>query len=312
MGQTSSDKTDIRFIDLFAGIGGFHVALSAEGGRCVFASEWDEKARLTYWSNFRLLEPELFGIGPEDSTGLFAGDITEVTRNKKTIKARIPDFDVLCAGFPCQPFSNAGLRKGFEENRGTLFWNILDILDARKPEAYFLENVRGLDSHMSGNRKTIEIIEEELAKIGYSFQKIYVKASNHGLPQHRPRLFMIGFKSSRKAARFKQLSENFQSKPLKTNMSKILGGHVPRDIGLTLRVGGRGSGVNDRRNWDCYLVDGHEVQLEPRHALEMQGFPKKFKFPTGVSKTQAMKQAGNSVAVAAVQDYASMLFEVLK
>ena len=280
-------------------------------GKCVFASEWDEKARLTYWENFRETEPELFGPDPQVSDGHFAGDITEVTRDRASILTRIPKFDVLCAGFPCQPFSNAGLRKGFEENRGTLFWNILDILEARKPAAYFLENVRGLDSHMSGDKKTIEIIENELKKIGYSFQKIYVKASNHGLPQHRPRLFMIGFKSQTRAKKFKALSETLKPKPLKKTMSVILGGEVPRDIGLTLRVGGRGSGVHDRRNWDCYLVDGVQVQLEPRHALEMQGFPKKFTFPEGVSKTQAMKQAGNSVAVAAVQDYARLIIQTL-
>jgi DNA (cytosine-5)-methyltransferase 1 len=311
MRQNNPAQASIRFIDLFAGIGGFHVAFANLDCKCVFASEWDEKARLTYWSNFRKDEPELFGLDHRFSDGRFAGDITEVTRNRKSILARVPKFDVLCAGFPCQPFSNAGLRKGFEENRGTLFWNILDILEARKPAAYFLENVRGLDSHMSGDKKTIEIIENELNKLGYSFQKIYVKASDHGLPQHRPRLFMIGFKSQTRARKFRRLAESLEPKPLKKTMSKILGGHVARDIGLTLRVGGRGSGVHDRRNWDCYLVDGVQVQLEPKHALEMQGFPKKFTFPADVSKTQAMKQARNSVAVAAVEDYARLIIQAL-
>src|SRR5690554_982067 len=126
------------FIDLFAGIGGFHIALHNIGGECVFASEWDEAARNTYEVNFKKISPELF------ENDMFAGDITLVDPET------IPDHDILCAGFPCQPFSQAGHKLGFEDTRGTLFFNIAEILKVKKPKAFFLENVRGLFNHDKG------------------------------------------------------------------------------------------------------------------------------------------------------------------
>ena len=168
------------FIDLFAGIGGFHLALHNAGAECVFASEWDDAARLTYETNFTKISPSLF------KNDLFAGDITKVNKRK------IPDFDILCAGFPCQPFSQAGFKRGFEDTRGTLFFEIAEIIKIKKPKAFFLENVRGLYSHDGG--RTFETIKRALMDdLGYSFHHSIVKASDHGLPQHRPRLFMVGF-----------------------------------------------------------------------------------------------------------------------
>ena len=128
----------VTFIDLFAGIGGFHLALHNVGAECVFASEWDDSARLTYETNFRKISSNLF------KNGNFAGDITKVD------KKSIPDFDILCAGFPCQPFSQAGFKKGFSDIRGTLFFDIAEIIRVKKPKAFFLENVRGLYSHDEG------------------------------------------------------------------------------------------------------------------------------------------------------------------
>jgi DNA (cytosine-5)-methyltransferase 1 len=128
----------LTFIDLFAGIGGFHLALHNVGAECVFASEWDEAARLTYETNFSKLSPKLF------ENGNFAGDITAVD------KKGIPDFDILCAGFPCQPFSQAGFKKGFADIRGTLFFDVAEIIRVKRPKAFFLENVRGLYSHDKG------------------------------------------------------------------------------------------------------------------------------------------------------------------
>ncbi len=280
-----------KFIDLFAGIGGFHVALHNLGGECVFASEWDDAARKTYEHNFTKISPKLF------KSGNFAGDITQV------VKADIPDFDILSGGFPCQPFSQAGHKRGFEDTRGTLFFDIAEIIAAKKPDAYFIENVRHLYSHDDG-RTFAEIKRVLTEELGYSLFEFVVKASDHGLPQLRPRLFMIGFKD-----------KNIQFVPppkreLAFTMSDVFGAPVSRQIGFTLRVGGKHSGINDRRNWDGYLVDGQVRRITSKEGRIMQGFPSGFEFP--VSETEAMKQLGNSVAVWAVQDYAAQIIKALK
>ncbi len=283
-----------KFIDLFAGIGGFHLAFHNLGMECVFVSEINDQARKSYEHNFKKISPGLF----EDlGMPLFNKDIT------KQDPKEIPDFDVLCAGFPCQPFSNAGFKKGFGDTRGTLFFDIARIIQEKQPKTFFLENVRGLLNHDEGKTFAVikRVIEEEL---GYSFYFKVMKAEDYGLPQRRPRLFMIGFKDK---------NQNFDFPapvPLKMTMSDILGGKAEKEIGFTLRVGGRGSGVKDRRNWDCYVVDGKEVRLTPRQGLTMQGFPEWFELP--VSETQAMKQVGNSVAVPAIQATANQILQVLK
>lgn len=279
------------FIDLFAGIGGFHLAFHNCGARCVFASEWDEFARRTYEHNFRKMSPELF------EKGLFAGDITKVNATQ------IPDFDILTGGFPCQPFSQAGLKKGFNETRGTLFFDIARILKEKQPKAFFIENVRGLLNHDDGKTfATIKnVIEQDL---GYSFFYKIIFASDFGVPQHRPRLFMVGFKDKKIKFQFPKPRE------LKITMSDVFGGHVTKDIGFTLRVGGRHSAITDRRNWDTYLVDGKIRRIGPKEGLMMQGFPANFEFP--VSDVQAMKQLGNSVAVPAIQAVAEEIIKVLK
>ena len=280
----------LTFIDLFAGIGGFHLALHNVGAECVFASEWDESARLTYQTNFAKISPKLF------RNENFAGDITSVD------KKRIPDFDILCAGFPCQPFSQAGFKKGFADIRGTLFFDIAEIIRIKQPKAFFLENVRGLYSHDEG--RTFETIKKTLTKeLGYSFHHAIVKASDHGLPQHRPRLFMVGFKDNDAEFEFPK------TRKLKFTMSDVMKGEVDREIGYTLRVGGKRSPIDDRRNWDGYIVDGEIRRLTPNEGKRMQGFPASFKFP--VSDSEALKQLGNSVAVTAIQDYATAIVETL-
>jgi len=280
----------LTFIDLFAGIGGFHLALHNVGAECVFASEWDDAARLTYEKNFSKLSPNLF------KKENFVGDITAVD------KKRIPDFDILCAGFPCQPFSQAGFKKGFADIRGTLFFDIAEIIKIKKPKAFFLENVRGLYSHDGG--RTFETIKKTLTEeLGYSFNHAIVKASDHGLPQHRPRLFMVGFKDRDTEFKFPE------KRKLKYTMSDVMKGDVEREIGFTLRVGGKRSPIDDRRNWDGYIVDGEVRRLTPSEGKKMQGFPASFKFP--VSDSEALKQLGNSVAVTAIQDYASAIVDSL-
>jgi DNA (cytosine-5)-methyltransferase 1 len=311
MPSKSKEPNPIRFIDLFAGIGGFHLAFHSRSVQniypteCVFVSEWDNQARSTYETNFKKLSPRIFAADSVSGEQLlFAGDITEVEPDA------IPDFEVLCGGFPCQPFSQVGLRKGMDEARGTLFFDIIRILKTKKPEAYFLENVRGLLNHQSGDVKTISIIESQLMGLGYTFDVFLVKASDHGVPQHRPRLFMVGFKD--KSVHKKFMANLPEPKKLKKNMSDIMGGKVDREVGFTLRVGGRGSGVHDRRNWDAYLVNGKQVVLTKEHGLAMQGFPRSFKFPSNVSESQAMKQLGNSVAVPAIEAYAKAIVFALR
>ena len=279
-----------KFIDLFAGIGGFHLAFHNLGAECVFASEWNQHARTTYEHNFKAISPNLF------KSGNFVGDITEVD------KASIPDFDILTGGFPCQPFSQAGHKLGFDDTRGTLFFDIAQIIKVKQPKAYFLENVRNLYSHNDG--KTFETIKNVLTEdLGYSFHHAIVRASDHGLPQHRPRLFMVGFKDTETPFEFPT------KRPLAFDMSDVMKGDVDREIGFTLRVGGKASGVHDRRNWDGYIVNGEERRLTPDEGKMMQGFPSNFEFP--VSKTEAMKQLGNSVAVWAIQDYAKEILTAL-
>ena len=289
-------NSSFTFIDLFAGIGGFHLAMESLGGKCVFASEIDQYARKTYQHNFEKTNPDLF------KNGLFNDDIRKISPYD------IPDFDVLCAGFPCQPFSQAGYKRGFNDThkseRGNLFFNIVEILDTKRPKAFFLENVRGIVNHDNG--KTFKVIRDILElELGYSFYFKIIKASDFGLPQLRPRTFMIGFRDE-------EIFRNFsfpQSIPLQFTMSDVWGGQCDREIGYTLRVGGRGSKIGDRRNWDHYLVDGEVRQIMPEQARKMQGFPDDFEFP--VPKSQAMKQLGNSVAVNAVQACGERLVEYM-
>jgi DNA (cytosine-5)-methyltransferase 1 len=291
--------TKTRVIDLFAGIGGFHTAFHNLGAEIVFASEWDEHARKTYTANYEKVSPHLFTTGSE----LYAGDITKVNPNN------IPDFDVLCGGFPCQPFSLAGKREGLQDTRGTLFFDIANILQTKKPAAFFLENVRGLLSHDDG--KTFATIQSTIDSLGYSFHYQVVKASDFNVPQARPRLFMVGFR--------KELNDLFgfpEQLKLTNTLDKVLGGKVttvsgePRKIGFTLRVGGRNSGVHDRRNWDSYIVNGVERQITLEEGVALQGFPAGFIFP--VSTTQAFKQLGNSVAVPAIQATAQQIIQELQ
>ena len=284
-----SSSPRFTFADLFAGIGGFHIALSRLGGSCIFAAENDANARRTYEHNFRGTSPSLF------TSDQFAGDITCLDEHT------IPDFDVLCAGFPCQPFSQQGHRRGFADTRGTLFFDVARIIEAKKPKAFILENVRHLLHHDGG--RTFSTVERILSDtLGYSFHYTVFKASDFGLPQHRPRLFMVGFREA--------IAFQFPAPvPLRTTMSDILGGRCPKEVGYTLRVGGRGSGIRDRRNWDAYLVEGEEARLTPEQAKRMQGFPSSYTFP--VSDNQSMKQLGNAVAVPVAQAVAQSVLSSL-
>ncbi len=271
----------IRFIDLFAGIGGFHAALSSIGGECVFASEKDIHARTTYAKNFQI------------PAHLFNDDI------RKIAPLEVPQHDILCAGFPCQPFSQAGNKKGFEDGdkseRGNLFFNILDILEAKRPKAFILENVRHLIAHDEG--KTFKTILEYLNKANYQVSYKVIKASDFNVPQHRPRVFIVGFDRSQVDT---ESTFHFPIPvPLTKSMSNIFNAPCDKKIGFTLRVGGKGSPIDDRRNYEFYMVNGAVRRIDLSEARELMSFPKTFEFP--VSKTQAMKQLGNSVCVEVVK-----------
>ena len=285
-----------RFIDLFAGIGGFHLAFHQQGAMCVFASEKDKYARQTYETNFKSLSPLLF------EENLYNDDILSIKANE------VPNHDILCAGFPCQPFSQAGFKKGFDEDyqsRGNMFFILRNIIAAKRPKAFFLENVRHLQNHDEG--RTFAIIKDILeTELNYQVYYKIVKASDYGLPQHRPRIFIIGF---RKEDFYPNVFKFPPPIPLKFTMSDVWGGICNKEIGFTLRVGGKSSPITDRRNWDSYLVDGEVRKLGIDEAKKMMGFPSDFIFP--VSRTQAMKQLGNSVAVDAVSAVAKSMLAYL-
>ena len=269
-----------NFVDLFAGIGGFHLALHQLGGECIYASEWNEHARKTYEHNFRKISPRLF------LNDFFRGDIT-LEENQHDIPAEV---DILCGGFPCQPFSQAGFKKGFSETRGTLFFEIAKIIEKKNPKAIFLENVRHLLKHDEG--RTLEVILNVLEnELNYNIYFKVMKASDYGLPTHRPRIYIIGFRKDLGIDSF----EFPNPIPLRFNMKEVFKGECSREIGYTIRVGGGGSGLRDRRNWDTYIVNGKEHRITSNEAKRMMGFPDDFHFP--VSESQALKQLGNSVAI---------------
>jgi len=196
-------KEKIKFIDLFAGIGGFHIAMHENGAECVFASEIDKFARQTYEENFKRISPELF------KSGNFNIDITDSNLDYNSI----PEFDVLCGGFPCQPFSHAGLKKGFSDTRGTLFFNIQEIVNSKIkankkdkaikiPKVLLLENVKGFKNHDKGN--TFKTIEKVLNDLGYEVNTAVLNSKHFGVPQNRERFFIVAWhKKQVKATNFK-------------------------------------------------------------------------------------------------------------
>lgn len=187
--KKKSVKQNFRFIDLFAGIGGFHTAMHSVGGKCVFASEWDKNARVTYEANYKNIEPSLFKKDSDGKYKFFNADINDVVMDD------VPDFDVLCGGFPCQAFSIAGKRKGFEDTRGTLFFNIAAIVNhkiqiGKKPKVLFMENVKGLKNHDHG--KTLETLLRVLKEdLKYEVRTAVLNAKFFGVPQNRERLFFV-------------------------------------------------------------------------------------------------------------------------
>lgn len=189
------ENNKVTFIDLFSGIGAFHQGLHAQGAECVFASEWDSYCRSTYEENFKNISPAVFELrtnnilNEELFSNNFAGDITKIDPSS------VVDHDILCAGFPCQPFSISGRKKGFSDTRGTLFFNVMEIVKAKQPKVIFLENVKHLVHHDGGN--TLKVILQELEDAGYETSWKLLNAKDFGLSQNRERIIIIGAKSNK-------------------------------------------------------------------------------------------------------------------
>jgi DNA (cytosine-5)-methyltransferase 1 len=179
--MVQKNKDYFTFIDLFAGIGGFHLSLHLNGGKCLFASEWDKNARATYKQNFANISPDIF-----NNDKFFAGDIRKVNASE------VPNHDILCAGFPCQPFSISGKQKGFEDERGNLFYEITRIIREKEPKVILLENVKNLIYH--DNKRTFKIIIEELERLNYKVSWKILNSKDYGLAQNRERVFIVASK----------------------------------------------------------------------------------------------------------------------
>lgn len=298
-----------RTIDLFAGIGGIRLGFEAHGCETVFSSEWDIYAQKMYEENF--------GERP-------FGDINLIAPQD------IPDHDILLAGFPCQPFSIAGKQKGFEDTRGTLFFNIESILAAKKPKAFLLENVRRLVTHDKGN--TFNVILNHLQKLGYTVHYTILNSLHFGVPQKRERIYIVGFLEPTKFSfplplkLYKPLSEilepndqidksYFLSDAIRKKRKKLVKGTPPVPSIWHENIGGNISALP----YSCalraggsynYLVVNGERRLTSREMLRLQGFPDSFKIPLPYS--QARKVAGNSVTVPVIEAIAEKIVEALK
>ncbi|MBS1918472.1 MAG: DNA (cytosine-5-)-methyltransferase [Bacteroidetes bacterium] len=323
----SKEEAKFTFIDLFAGIGGFRLAMQSLGGKCVFSSEYDKYAQQTYYANF--------GEIP-------FGDIT-----KSETKSFIPKkFDILCAGFPCQPFSIAGVAKknslgrkhGFEDvKQGNLFFHIAEIIKEHRPKAFFLENVKNLVSHDKGN--TFKVIKNILEELGYSFDS-KVLDGKHFVPQHRERTIIVGFDKSYYGS---DISFDFNKVVLPEPNHKIkkildkkvdpkytLSNHLwnyLQEYAKKHKAKGNGFGfglVNlegiSRTMSARYYKDGAEIlipqenrpprRLTPKECAALQGFPfREFKIP--VSDNQAYKQFGNSVVMPLIKSVGEQIAKII-
>ena len=300
-------RNRFKFIDLFAGIGGIRIPFEELGGRCVFSSEWDKFSQQTYEANFKEIPN---------------GDITKIDAKD------IPKHDLLVGGFPCQAFSQAGLKKGFNDTRGTMFFEIARILDHHKPKAILLENVKGLRGHDSG--KTFQTIISILNELGYqTIETTVLNAKNFGLPQNRERIFIVAYRNF--------FNFQFPAPPLiETKVGDILDRKVPDKYTISdkmwksakirkdrNREKGNGFGFSlfskDSKYTSTisarYYKDGAEIWIDqgkknprkitPNEARKLQGFPENFKIP--VSDVQAYKQFGNAVPVPVIRAIAKKM-----
>ena len=298
-----------RFVDLFAGIGGIRLGFESIGGECVFSSEWDKYAQDTYEANF--------GERPQ-------GDITKIKPET------IPEHDILLAGFPCQAFSICGDRQGFLDTRGTLFFNIEEILRIKRPYAFLLENVKNLKSHDKG--RTFQTIIKHLENLGYYVHHKVLNSLDFGIPQKRERTFIVGFRDNINFSFPKPLDtkpnlvsilENdsevdkryFASSTIRKNrLAKVKPNYPTPSIWHENKSGNISAleyscALRAGASYNYLLVNGIR-RLTPKELLRLQGFPDDFKIV--VPYTQIRKQTGNSVTVPVIKAVARQMIASIK
>ena len=303
---------DYKFIDLFAGLGGFRLALESLGAKCVYSNEWDPHAQKVYAENF--------GHIPD-------GDITKV--DEKTI----PDHDILCAGFPCQAFSISGKQRGFEDSRGTLFFDVARIVKEKKPKIVFMENVKNFATHDGG--KTLSVVKSTMEELGYTFYQKVLNSVTYGMPQKRERIYMVCFRNDLDINTFKfpkpfkltryvndfllkdetiveslyidrpdtyynDIEDNqYSDKPIRLGIVNKggQGERIYSTKGIAITLSAHGGGAFAKTGG--YLVNGRPRKLHPRECARLMGFPDSYKISS--SFNQAYKQFGNSVVIDVLQ-----------
>lgn len=302
----------MTFIDLFAGLGGFRLALESLGAKCVYSNEWDRYAREVYQNNF--------GELPDD-------DITQVDEKS------IPDHDILCAGFPCQAFSISGKQRGFEDSRGTLFFDVARIVKEKRPKVVFMENVKNFASHDGG--RTLEVVKGTMEELGYSFNYQVLNAVDYGVPQKRERVYMVcfrndlnihdfsypkPFKLTRHVEDILLHDENLVSKLYVDRPDTYFNGVIDNTYsnqsirlgivnkggqgeriysikGIAITLSAYGGGVFAKTGG--YLINGKTRKLHPQECARLMGYPDDYKICK--SSAQAYKQFGNSVVIDVLQ-----------
>lgn len=301
-----------RFIDLFAGLGGFRLALESLGAICVYSNEWDKAAQKVYKANF--------GDIPE-------GDITKVDEKS------IPDHDILCAGFPCQAFSISGLKRGFEDSRGTLFFDVARIVKEKKPQIVFLENVKNFATHDNG--RTLEVVKTTMEELGYNFYQKVLNSVDYGVPQKRERIYIICIRKDLPQKQFtfprsfklnrhvedillddeslvkslyinrpdtymkEDVIEEYSNKPIRigTVNKGGQGERIYSTKGIAITLSAYGGGVFSKTGG--YLINGKTRKLHPRECARVMGYPDTYIMSDNTS--QAYKQFGNSVVIDVLQ-----------
>lgn len=312
------------FIDLFAGLGGFRIALESLGAECVYSNEWDKHVQKVYEDNF--------GDMPE-------GDITKVDENS------IPSHDILCAGFPCQAFSISGKQRGFEDSRGTLFFDVSRIVKAKKPKIVFMENVKNFATHDEG--RTLEVVKGTMEELGYTFTQRVLNAVDYGVPQKRERIYMICFRNDLNVNNFEfpkpfKLTKHVDDFLLDdedlvkdlyvdrpdtyyngnkddkySNTSSIRLGIVNKGgqgeriystKGIAITLSANGGGIFAKTGG--YLINGKARKLHPRECARLMGYPDSYKICN--SMNQAYKQFGNSVVIDVLQLIAQQIGKAME
>ena len=311
------------FIDLFAGLGGFRLALESLGAKCVYSSEWDEPVRKVYSDNFDEI--------PD-------GDITQVDEKN------IPDHDILCAGFPCQAFSISGKQNGFEDSRGTLFFDVARIVKEKQPKVVFMENVKNFASHDGG--RTLEVVRTTMEDLGYTFFYKVLSAVDFGIPQKRERIYMVCFRNDLNVASFNypkpfelqkhvedfllsdenmvshlyvdrpdtyfngKKDEHYSNKTIRLGIVNKggQGERIYSTKGIAITLSANGGGVFSKTGG--YLINGRTRKLHPRECARLMGFPDSYIISD--SPNQAYKQFGNSVVIDVLQLIAIEIANILE